>query len=174
MPARVFSHFSRVRLFVTLWTVARQASPSVGLSRQEYWSGSPCLPPGDLPYPGIVPTPPASSASQADSLWLSHWGSARYPDMWHYYLRSLDSSLVDAGWGSKSTQGTLRRYHCHTYLHSAAPIQKAWWFFFGKYTQSPLEVLVITTPTTSSLINELHFVLRVYRGHFINCTFHTD
>ena len=132
MPACMLSHFSRAWLFVTLCTVARQASLSMGLSRQEYWSGLPCLPSADLPYPGIVPTPPASSALQADSLWLSHWGSARYPDIWHYYLRSFDSSLVDAGWGSKSTQGTLRQYHCHAYLHSAAPIQKAWWFFFWK------------------------------------------
>ena len=43
--------FNRVRLFVTLWTVAHQAPPS----RQEYWSGLPCPPPGDLPNPGIEP-----------------------------------------------------------------------------------------------------------------------
>ena len=127
---RVCSVTSVVPDSVTLWTVAHQASLSMGFSKQEYWSGLPCLPSGDLPHPGIVPTPPASSALQADSLWLSHWGSARYPDMWHYYSRSFDSSLVDAEWGSKSTQGTLRQYHCHAYLHSAAPIQKAWWFFF--------------------------------------------
>ena len=39
---------SRVRLSVTLWTVAHQASLSTGFSRQEYWSGLPCLPPRDL------------------------------------------------------------------------------------------------------------------------------
>ena len=44
---------SRVRLFVTLWTVARQASLSMGFSWQEYWSGLPCPPPRDLPDPGI-------------------------------------------------------------------------------------------------------------------------
>ena len=38
--------------FVTPWAVARQASLSLGFSRQEYWSGLPFLPPGDLPYPG--------------------------------------------------------------------------------------------------------------------------
>ena len=42
-----------VRLFVTLWTASHQASLSMGFSRQEYWSGLPCPPPGDLPYPGI-------------------------------------------------------------------------------------------------------------------------
>ena len=59
--ACVLSHFSHVRLFATLWTVARQAPLSMGFSRQEYWSGLPCPPPGDLPYPGIKPvflTPP--------------------------------------------------------------------------------------------------------------------
>ena len=45
----VLSHFSRVQLFVTPRTVARQAPQSLGFSRQEYWSGLPCLPPGDLP-----------------------------------------------------------------------------------------------------------------------------
>ena len=47
--------FSRVQLFVTPWTVARQAPLSMGFSRQEYWNGLPCPPPGDLPDPGIEP-----------------------------------------------------------------------------------------------------------------------
>ena len=38
------------------WTVAHQASPSMGFSRQEYWSGLPFPSPGDLPDPGIKPT----------------------------------------------------------------------------------------------------------------------
>ena len=42
-------------LFATLWTVARQAPLSMGFSRQEYWSGLPCPPPGHLPNPGIQP-----------------------------------------------------------------------------------------------------------------------
>ena len=40
---------------VTLWTVAHQAPLSMGFSRQKYWSGLPCSPPGDLPDPGIEP-----------------------------------------------------------------------------------------------------------------------
>ena len=43
------SHFSCVQLFVTLWTTACQAPLSVGFSRQEYWSGLPCPPPGNRP-----------------------------------------------------------------------------------------------------------------------------
>ena len=49
----MLNHFSCVRLFATLWTVALQAPLSMGLSRQEYWSGLPCPPPRDLPDPGI-------------------------------------------------------------------------------------------------------------------------
>ena len=53
----------RVRLFVTLWTVALQAPLSMGFSRQEYWSGLPCPRPGDLPDPGIEPVSLKSPAS---------------------------------------------------------------------------------------------------------------
>ena len=51
-----------VQLISTLWTVACQAPLSMGFSRQEYWSGLPCLLPGDLPDPG---TEPASLMSPA-------------------------------------------------------------------------------------------------------------
>ena len=57
-----------VKLYLTLvtpWTVACQASLSVGFSRQEYWSGLPFTPPRDLPDPEIEP---GSPALQADSL----------------------------------------------------------------------------------------------------------
>ena len=63
---------SRVRLFATLWTVAFQAPLSIGFSRQEYGSGLPCPPPGDLPHSGIKPGCPAL---QADSSPLIHQGS---------------------------------------------------------------------------------------------------
>ena len=56
---------SRVRLFATPWTVAYQAPPSVGFSRQEYWSGLPFPSPGDLPNPRIEP---GSPTLQADAL----------------------------------------------------------------------------------------------------------
>ena len=47
---------SGVRLFVTLWTVAGQPLLFTGFSNQEYWSGLPCLSPGNLPDPEIEPT----------------------------------------------------------------------------------------------------------------------
>ena len=40
---------------VTPWTVAHQAPLSMGFSREEYWNGLPCAPPGDLPNPRIEP-----------------------------------------------------------------------------------------------------------------------
>ena len=56
----VLSHFSSVRLCETLWSVARQASLSMGFSRQEYWSGLPCPLARDLPNPGTGPMSPVS------------------------------------------------------------------------------------------------------------------
>ena len=53
------SHFSRIWLFVILWTVALQAPLSIGFAKQEYWSGLPFPSPGDIPNPGIKPTSPA-------------------------------------------------------------------------------------------------------------------
>ena len=53
--ACMLSHFSCVRLFAVLWTVACQASLSVGFFKQKYWSGWPCPLPGDRPDPGIEP-----------------------------------------------------------------------------------------------------------------------
>ena len=56
---------SRVQLFAIPWTVAHQAPPSMGFSRQGYWSGLPFPSPGDLPDPGIEPSSPVM---QADAL----------------------------------------------------------------------------------------------------------
>ena len=68
------SHFIRVRLCVTLWTIAHQAPLSMEFSRQECWSGLPCPPPVDLPDPGIKPTSVVSPALEVNSLPLSHQG----------------------------------------------------------------------------------------------------
>ena len=60
---------SCVQLCATLWSVAHQASLSMGVSRQEYWGGLPFTSPGDLPDPGIEL---GSPTLQADALPLSH------------------------------------------------------------------------------------------------------
>ena len=58
---------SRVRLSATPWTVAYQAPPSMGFSRQEHWSGLPFPSPGDLHNPGIKPGSPALKADALTS-----------------------------------------------------------------------------------------------------------
>ena len=69
--AFVLSRFSHVWLLATPWTVAHRSPLPTGFSRQEYWSGLPCPPPGGLPNPGIKPaslTSPVLSGRQAGSL----------------------------------------------------------------------------------------------------------
>ena len=51
----MLSHFIHVQLFAILQTVTCHAPLSTGFSRQEYWRGLPCPPPGDLPDPGVKP-----------------------------------------------------------------------------------------------------------------------
>ena len=58
VPLFVTSSLSRVRLFVTSWTVADHAPPSKGFSRQEYWSGLPFPSPGDLSQADAIPSKP--------------------------------------------------------------------------------------------------------------------
>ena len=91
--ACVLSHFSRVQLCVTPWTVAHQAALSVGFSRQGPWSGLPCPPPGDLPNPGIEPKSPAL---QADSLPAEPQGKPIYNISFMFFLiRFLKSDFLE-------------------------------------------------------------------------------
>ena len=59
MPQVKVNSLSHVRLFVTPWTVAYQAPPSMGFPKQEYWNGLPFPSPGDLPGQGVEPESPA-------------------------------------------------------------------------------------------------------------------
>ena len=61
------SSLSRVRLFANPWAVAHQALPSMGFSRQGYWSGLPFPSPGELPDPGIESGSPALQAGALPS-----------------------------------------------------------------------------------------------------------
>ena len=97
---------SHVRLSATSWTVAHQAAPSTGFSRQEYWSGLPFPSPGDLPNPGIEP--PRSPALQEDALttelpgvlahilswsWFRGLGCTHFALPARTYLRSQNTGL---------------------------------------------------------------------------------
>ena len=74
----VLSCFGRVQLFVTPWTVACQASLSTGFSKQEYWSGLPSPPLGDLPHPGIKPASLMSPALADRFFTQHHLGSPKF------------------------------------------------------------------------------------------------
>ena len=65
------SCFRRVRLSATPWTVACQAPLSLGFSRQEYWSGLLCPPPGDFSDPGIEPASLVSPALATEFFTIS-------------------------------------------------------------------------------------------------------
>ena len=62
MKEKKVKSLSCVQLFAIPWTAAYQAPPSMGFSRQEYWSGLPFPSPGALPDPGIEPGSPAFQA----------------------------------------------------------------------------------------------------------------
>ena len=72
MCGSMLSCFGCFWLFATLWTVACQAPLSMGFSRQNYWIRLPCLPPEDLPDPGIKLASPVALALQVVILPLSH------------------------------------------------------------------------------------------------------
>ena len=112
-----FHWLSHDRLFATPWTVAHQAPLSTGLSRQEYWSGLPFLPPGDLPNPGIEPR---STTLQADSLPAEPPGKPNNTG-----VGSL-SLLQRIFLTPKSNQGLL---HCRRILYQVS-YQGSWEMFF--------------------------------------------
>ena len=82
MCAHTYTHtqsLSHVGPYVTLWTVAHQAPLSMEFSRQEYQSGLPFPPLGELPDPEIEPASPSSCTWQVDSLPLSYLKSPLIP-----------------------------------------------------------------------------------------------
>ena len=97
MHAQLLSH---VQLFSTLWTTAHQAPLSMRFSRQEYWSGLPFAPSGNLSNPGTESTSLASPALAARSFTLSYLGSPNsegyrtgntvsgIPGQWEFLLQS--------------------------------------------------------------------------------------
>ena len=86
------SHFSHVWFFATLCTVARLAPRSMGFSRQEYWSGLPCSPPGDLPNPGIKPASLMSPALAGGFFTTSTTWEAHHPSI-HFSIHSQIHTL---------------------------------------------------------------------------------
>ena len=91
-------HFIHVWLFVTLWTVARQALLSMGSSRQEYWSMLPFPPPGDLPDPGIKPASLMSPALAGKFFTASI--------TWEGLATNLGENAAGFSWGKQVCWGT--------------------------------------------------------------------
>ena len=92
-------------LFATPGTVAPQAPLAMGFPKQEYWSGLPFPPPGDLPNPGMEPTAPALPALQVDSLLLNHQGS---PKLLGAVTKAMRLSAVPLGTMSTDSITSLR------------------------------------------------------------------
>ena len=86
----MLSLFSRVWLLATTCTLACQAPLSMGFSRQEYWSGLPCPPPGDLPTQGSNLCLLQLLHCQVGSLPLAPPGKPRYP----LYLQAIKQDLL--------------------------------------------------------------------------------
>ena len=83
----VLSCLSHVQLFAVLWTIALQARLSMGFSRQEYWSGLPCPPSGDLPNTGIKPLSLMSPALASRFFITSAtWESLLSNECWQFDL----------------------------------------------------------------------------------------
>ena len=94
----LLSCFSCVRLFSPVWTVASQAPLSMGFSRQEYWSGLPFPPPGDLPDSGIEPESLMSPALAGrffttDATWEPNFLYARYHMCTHTHTHNPQSRI---------------------------------------------------------------------------------
>ena len=96
---------SGVRLFATPWTVAYQASPSMGFSRQDYWSGLPFPSPGDLPNPGIEPGSPALEAGTLTSEPPGKW--TKFIDVIFEFMNNENKILLPK---SPQTYFTLKKY----------------------------------------------------------------
>ena len=84
----VRAHAEPLQLCATLWTIAHQAPPSMGFSRQEYWRGLPCPPPGDPSNAGIKPRSFISPAL-AGEIFTTH-ATGKAHQMWSKCLSSAD------------------------------------------------------------------------------------
>ena len=107
-PLKVKS-LSYVWLFATLWTVAHQTPPSIGFSRQEYWSGLPFPSPGNLPDPGIKPISPAlqAEAGRRFNLWATREAPLGFPLGWTDWISHYWVSFI---WGRKEA----KRYYAES------------------------------------------------------------
>ena len=107
--AWVLCRFSRVWLFMTLWTTALQAPLSMGFSRQEHWSGWPCPPPGDFPDLRIEPTSPTAPALRVDFFFFffSCWATREALRLYLFSTFSIRSAQIHLRIICKCSENTL-------------------------------------------------------------------
>ena len=136
--------FSRVPLFVTPWTVAYQAPPSMGFSRQEYCSGLPFPFLGDLPDPGIEP---GSPEFQADALTLSHQGiperNGKIVNLFCWILKNWYFQVV-------LLEKILESPLVSKEIKPVSPKEITFWVLIGK-TDAEAEASALQPPDVNSL-----------------------
>ena len=142
----LLSHFSHLRLFVTLWTAAHQAPLSMGFSRQEYWNGLPCPPPGDLPDPGIEVESPMSPTLAGRFFTTSA--------TWEAHLQLSNSYLI---WVIRSKENEGRRAEFET----SDPAFQLWAF-----QESSTSGKCSLTPNTDSALSPV-----LGTNSYISCYF---
>ena len=130
----------------TPWTVAHQAPPSMGFSKQEYWSGLPFPSPGDLPDSGIKPRSPAL---QADALPSETPGKPWY----HYFKRILSNFLSGLGNLRKKLsfdgKGTIT-FDLTSYV--SLFLTAAWYFSVWSMNLLNLNLLAMNVLVSSSFV----------------------
>ena len=134
---------SRVWLFATPWTVVLQSPLSLGLSRQEYWSGLACPSPGDLPNPGIKPMSLASPALAGRFFTTNTIWEAPCPPSHQFFFYKM-GKIPKGRYGEDSHRKGLLQPHQHAPF-SGATGQWLWeekascvaWSLLGGIVQPP-------------------------------------
>ena len=108
---------------MTPWTVAHPAPPSMGFSRQKYWSGLPFFSPGDLPDPGIKPKFPAL---QADSYSLSQNLGNSNGKWWYALGYTLNQVLIKQA--LRQVRAVRNGEHLELNCRSSQKVSSNWWW----------------------------------------------
>ena len=173
----VWSPFIHVRLFATPWTVAHQTPLSMGFSRQEYWSGLPYPPPGDLPNPGVKPRSPSL---QVDFLPSEPPGNPRVlknyakstllmPYKWnnktwmteHLFTTWLTEYLSPLLRHRAQKKRFLSKYYSLLTMHLVT--QELWW----KCMTSLINVVFMPSNTTSILQSMDQGIILAFKSYYL-------
>ena len=130
---------SHVRLFMTTKIVAHQALLSMGFSRQEYWSGFPCPPPGDLPGPVIKPMSIVSPALQAILYPWSYLGSGFRSS----FSKSLHNPLMNLSNSHPPSQPVLPLLFSLSLQIWSAQFQVAPWYCHPEIFKLPSKCFIL-------------------------------